>query len=231
MKQYSPVYHLRLDQAIFSEVLHQGAKRPVDMRRPANNSTAPYVTAINVISLAVLAITCLRVAAVLRGRAKGGSGSGSGVGDSRVPAWMPPPQQTDQSPWGRATVAVASAQGPEAAASMGQQQGHEKALRRETPGLRRGRRGATGESSESSGGKPFLQQALYGASPAGGTIFEDNRSWGVGVKVLIFTMDSLTDRVELAGKGGPAGEIKIRESLTKSLVEAGAEVRGHRHAG
>ena len=37
-------------------------------------------------------------------------------------------------------------------------------------------------------------------------------------------MDSLADRVELAAKGGPAGEIKIRESLSKALEEAGVEV-------
>lgn len=37
-------------------------------------------------------------------------------------------------------------------------------------------------------------------------------------------MDSLADRVELAARGGPAGEIKIRESLSKALEEAGVEV-------
>lgn len=36
-------------------------------------------------------------------------------------------------------------------------------------------------------------------------------------------MDSLADRVELAARGGPAGEIKIRESLSRALEEAGVE--------
>lgn len=51
-------------------------------------------------------------------------------------------------------------------------------------------------------------------------------AWGARLKgrVLIFTMDSLQDRVALAARGGPAGEIKVRESLTASLLEAGVEV-------
>lgn len=48
--------------------------------------------------------------------------------------------------------------------------------------------------------------------------------WGSGKKVLIFTMDSLEDTVARAKLGGPAGEIKIRESLIKSLTEAGVQV-------
>ena len=49
-------------------------------------------------------------------------------------------------------------------------------------------------------------------------------AWGMGMRVLIFTMDSLQDRVALASKGGPAGEIKIRESLSAALSEAGVQV-------
>ncbi|CAM9101621.1 unnamed protein product [Discosporangium mesarthrocarpum] len=43
-------------------------------------------------------------------------------------------------------------------------------------------------------------------------------------RALIFTMDSLKERVELAKKGGPAGEIKIRRSLTKALEAMGIQV-------
>lgn len=54
---------------------------------------------------------------------------------------------------------------------------------------------------------------------------ERETRWGVGMKVLIFTMDSLEERMQLAAKGGPAGEIKVRKRLTKSLLEAGVEVK------
>lgn len=58
-------------------------------------------------------------------------------------------------------------------------------------------------------------------SPSGGS---GDVAWGLGKRVLIFTMDSLQDRVALASKGGPAGEIKIRESLSAALKDAGVEV-------
>lgn len=48
--------------------------------------------------------------------------------------------------------------------------------------------------------------------------------WGSGKTVLIFTMDSLQDTIESAARGGPAGEIKIRESMMKGLTEAGVQV-------
>lgn len=51
-----------------------------------------------------------------------------------------------------------------------------------------------------------------------------NRGWGVGGRVLIFTMDSLKKTIASAARGGPAGEIKIRESLTAALQEAGVQV-------
>lgn len=57
--------------------------------------------------------------------------------------------------------------------------------------------------------------------PSGGS---GDVAWGLGKRVLIFTMDSLQDRVALASKGGPAGEIKIRESLSAALKDAGVEV-------
>lgn len=61
---------------------------------------------------------------------------------------------------------------------------------------------------------------------------EGDLKWGARLKgrVLVFTMDSLADRVALAARGGPAGEIKVRESLTASLLEAGVEV-GTQHEG
>jgi hypothetical protein len=42
--------------------------------------------------------------------------------------------------------------------------------------------------------------------------------------VLIFTMDSLTGYIENAKRGGPAGEILIRENLQRALVAMGAEL-------
>ncbi|CAN0056299.1 unnamed protein product, partial [Choristocarpus tenellus] len=37
-------------------------------------------------------------------------------------------------------------------------------------------------------------------------------------------MDSLQERIEAAKRGGPAGEIKIRRSLTEALETIGIEV-------
>ncbi|CAM9243725.1 unnamed protein product [Ectocarpus fasciculatus] len=48
--------------------------------------------------------------------------------------------------------------------------------------------------------------------------------WGKGMRVLIYTMDSIQTTVAKSMKGGPAGEIIIRESLTRTLAEAGVEV-------
>ncbi|CAM9146528.1 unnamed protein product [Ectocarpus sp. 12 AP-2014] len=48
--------------------------------------------------------------------------------------------------------------------------------------------------------------------------------WGKGMRVLIYTMDSIQTTVAKSMKGGPAGEIIIRESLTRTLTEAGVEV-------
>lgn len=61
---------------------------------------------------------------------------------------------------------------------------------------------------------------------------EGDLTWGARLKgrVLVFTMDSLADTVALAARGGPSGEIKVRESLTASLLEAGVEV-GTQHEG
>lgn len=53
---------------------------------------------------------------------------------------------------------------------------------------------------------------------------KEGQLWGDGYRVLIFTMDSLAKTVAAAAKGGPAGEIKIRESLTASLREGGVQV-------
>lgn len=58
----------------------------------------------------------------------------------------------------------------------------------------------------------------------GATKREGGDVWGVGKRVLIFTMDSLDKTVKAAARGGPAGEIKIRESLSQALVEAGVQV-------
>lgn len=52
----------------------------------------------------------------------------------------------------------------------------------------------------------------------------EEEKWGAGKTVLIFTMDSLAKFVAAAARGGPAGEIKIRESLMTSLTEAGVQV-------
>ncbi|CAM9352415.1 unnamed protein product [Scytosiphon promiscuus] len=48
--------------------------------------------------------------------------------------------------------------------------------------------------------------------------------WGEGMKALVFTMDSTTERVAKSKEGGAAGEIIVRESLTMALSEAGVEV-------
>lgn len=48
--------------------------------------------------------------------------------------------------------------------------------------------------------------------------------WGEGMRVLIFTMDSLAKTVAKSNQGGAAGEIIVRESLTMALREAGVKV-------
>lgn len=68
---------------------------------------------------------------------------------------------------------------------------------------------------------PIVGKEPY--EPAGEGSLKQEK-WGTGKRVLIFTMDSLAKFVAAAARGGPAGEIKIRESLTTSLTEAGVQV-------
>lgn len=70
-------------------------------------------------------------------------------------------------------------------------------------------------------GQAGIKAVKQGSPPADGYKSE---MWGIGSKVLLFTMDSLDKTVQAASRGGPAGEIKIRESLTTSLREAGVQV-------
>lgn len=53
----------------------------------------------------------------------------------------------------------------------------------------------------------------------------ENYAWGQGMRVLVYTMDSMPDVVAKSKTGGAAGEVIVRESLTKALTEAGVQVR------
>lgn len=80
---------------------------------------------------------------------------------------------------------------------------------------------AVGHADQAAQSREGLPLEPLGAERMGLAKRED---WGKGKKVLIFTMDSLDKTVAAANRGGPAGEIKVRESLTKSLKEAGVQV-------
>lgn len=53
----------------------------------------------------------------------------------------------------------------------------------------------------------------------------ENYAWGQGMRVLVFTMDSMPDAAAKSTTGGAAGERIVRESLTNALTEAGVQVR------
>lgn len=81
------------------------------------------------------------------------------------------------------------------------------------------RRDSVGGSRVTNGGSSDIGGASYTGLNRRGS------AWGKGMRVLIYTMDSIQTTVAKSMKGGPAGEIIIRESLTRSLTEAGVEVR------
>lgn len=95
-------------------------------------------------------------------------------------------------------------------------------ISRLSKGLMRPPKVNTGRYSSLRGNEQPAIDNLQSAGIASGI----NGGWGVGGRVLIFTMDSLKKTVASAARGGPAGEIKIRESLTAALKEAGVQVMG-----
>eukprot|EP00903_Cladosiphon_okamuranus_P019898 g18289.t1 len=80
-------------------------------------------------------------------------------------------------------------------------------------------RGSSSSSRSSSTG-----EGMVVGSGSGGFSSASYVAWAQGMRVLVFTMDSMHDTVARSKRGGPAGEIFVRESLTDALVEAGAEV-------
>lgn len=156
--------------------------------------------AMNVISTLVLCLTVGRLLFVIHS-----SQENSGQRQQRVPEWMPTPKEVEP----RRTV-------PYRHKAISHFEDHHTGVvlvEPQQPNLR-------GMNLERRDGGELLhmRESGFGEQSPGD-------EWGAGMRVLIFTMDSLQDRVALAAKGGPAGEIKIRESLTRSLEEAGVEVQ------
>lgn len=173
------------------------------MGRRANKT---YVHGVmNVLSTLVLCLAFGRLVYVLR-PSQDTSLSGR---DHKVPKWLPsPPRQDDRYPRQADSITTDDVLRG-AVIPLHEQQQHLR-QRRTEEGARVDKEAVVVENG-------YRSHRLSG--PGGGA-----DAWGMGMRVLIFTMDSLQDRVALASKGGPAGEIKIRESLSAALSEAGVQV-------
>lgn len=179
----------------------------------------PYLHgAMNVVSALVLCLAVGRLVYVLRGRDLDNS-------HQRVPKWMPTPKQEEpryghpESGHHHHTVTTDDVLRGVMIPAHEQQQ-H---LRQRPAGEGERERAAELHNKQAvvveSGYRSTTSRRVELPGEAG-----KDGAWGLGKRVLIFTMDSLQDRVALASKGGPAGEIKIRESLSAALKEAGVEV-------
>eukprot|EP00752_Nemacystus_decipiens_P010661 g9493.t1 len=192
--------------------------------------------AMNIMSLVLLCLTFGRLLVVLYG-AGFAARSSPVVEENPVPSWLPAPQLQPRSdhPFSpqhdhqqrpatsKRTVAYDAGRRGEAmpAEEMEQLSNHlrggnfqyssRNSVSRSIPKLDNG---GTGSSSGSKG--------MVGSSGDG--LSSAVRAWGEGMRVLVFTMDSIRDVVARSKRGGPAGEIIVRESLTNSLFEAGAQV-------
>lgn len=71
-----------------------------------------------------------------------------------------------------------------------------------------------------------LVRRRHGREDGGGTeaLRRGRSEWGEGTRVLVYTMDSITETVEKSKQGGAAGEIIVRQSLITALREAGVKV-------
>lgn len=183
----------------------------------------PYLPgALNVVSTLVLCFAIGRLLYVLRpfqdilGR--------NHDNDQRVPKWLPPPRQDERRHSSLPRRHHESGHHHHAPTDdvlrgvmipIHEQQQHLRQRRAEE-----GERAADNKQQTA-----VVVESGYSKSHRAGSPSEGGGSaWGLGKRVLIFTMDSLQDRVALASRGGPAGEIKIRESLSAALTEAGVEV-------
>lgn len=194
--------------------------------------------AMNVMSSLLLCLTFGRLLVVLYG-AGFATRSSSPAGNNRVPEWLPSPpqpgkadplmQQPDNLPrpaTSQRTAAYVAGRRGEAMPAELQQLSNN--LRASAAGdahafgnsLRSVTRLDDRESSSSSGS----HRGVVGSNSGG--VSSTTYAWGQGMRVLIFTMDSIQDVVARSTRGGPAGEIIVRESLTQTLIEAGAQVCG-----
>lgn len=191
-------------------------------RRARATGAKPYLHgAMNVVSTLVLCLAIGRLICVLCP-----SQDDHDSNDQRVPKWMPTPGQDE-----RRHTSLSGGRhdesGPRHALTTDDVlRGVKIPIHEQHQNLRQ-RRAVEGERAANKKPQPVAVESSYesptsrrAGSPSGGS----GAAWGLGRRVLIFTMDSLQDRVALASKGGPAGEIKIRESLSAALKEAGVEV-------
>lgn len=192
---------------------------------------------LNILSSVLLCLTFGRLLVVLYGAGFAAQSTTSPAGNNRVPAWLPPPQQqpnkdrhplTQQHDYqhrpatSQRTAAYDAGRRGEAmppelerlsnnlrATGLGDVRAFDGDSLRSIPGPdRRGSR-----SSSSRGGVVGSGDASS-ATPA----------WGQGIRVLVFTTDSIQDAVARRNGGGPAEEIVFRESLAYTLTDAGAQV-------
>ena len=197
--------------------------------------------AMNIMSSVLLCLTFGRLLVVIWGAAE--SRSTRPVANNPVPMWLPAPQQqprkdhhfsqqhdyqhhpaTNQ----RIAAYAAGRRGEAMPAEMEQMSNN---LRGSDP---EDLQHAFGNSLRSipqpdhGGSSSSSSRAVVGSSSGGGAS-SATYAWGEGMRVLVFTMDSIRDVVAKSKRGGPAGEIIIRESLTDTLVEAGVQVRDAKH--
>lgn len=200
----------------------------------------PLHSAMNVISSLLLCLTLGRLFFVLRPPGSTRSSDSNGV--NRVPNWLPTPPQPEKR--------YPNVQGP----TQQQENRHNKAAS-QSVAYSAGRRGEvmpeelqmqlSNSLRRGSGvGDYYLKfgdgqrsttrlgnRRASGGGSSSSSSDSNNRvtagtyTWGQGMRVLIFTMDSIQDAVAKSKRGGAAGEIIVRESLTNALTEAGVQVR------
>lgn len=192
--------------------------------------------AMNIMSSLLLCLTFGRLLVVLYGAGFAAqsttSSSSSPAGSNPVPNWLPPPQQqpedrhlTQQHDYqhrpatSQRTAYVAGRRGEAMPADLEQLSNHLRAS-----GL--GDLHAFGNSARSISRLDHRDSSrgVVGSSDGSSDASSATHAWGQGMRVLIFTMDSIQDAVAKSKKGGPAGEIIVRESLANTLTEAGVQV-------
>ncbi|CAM9469783.1 unnamed protein product, partial [Pylaiella littoralis] len=202
--------------------------------------TPPLHGAMNVISSLLLFLTLGRLFFVLRPH---GSKQSQETDNNRVPDWLPTPQQQPQKghpPTQRLTrqqdsrrksnsQSVAHSAGRRGDAMPAELQTQFSNNLREGSGVGGYRKsGDNTHQRQRSTTRPVnrrsRREGRSSSSSSNSHDSADNYAWGQGMRVLVFTMDSMSDIVAKSKTGGAAGEIIVKESLTNALTEAGVQV-------